>query len=1073
MRLVITFLFVLVTSCFAFSQDNPLLDTPVPRHLPERILGPGIPAVAVITTLDGFDNFDLGTTNAEPHMASNPLNPLWYFNAFNTNSAFRTTDGLTWFGSSPNFNAVVRGDPVIAYDSVGNLYYETMYGSPNILGCRVIRSTDNGATWTAAVTSIAGIDKNWIACDQTAGPYANYVYTTMTAGSGVGNFARSTDFGETWTNTATFNTQTLPGMMVAVGPNVMGENDIPGGCVYVVTHSGSNGAGTYTFYRSTNGGVNFSFMSNQQFSGYIGLEVGGRSTVEGMRTRPYPMIAADNSYGPYRGRLYLVYATNDPAGNGNKADIFLHYSTDQGATWSSRRRVNDDPNTQNNHNFFPAIWCEKSTGRLYIKWYDSRLVPTSDSTDVYATYTDDGGETFAPNQRLTNRTFKIRVSTATPPAYQGDYDAITSNPFVSGAVWTDFRNGNYLGMFSYLPDFAMKVSPLSDTLGLGDSTTVTISVPAVKLYTYPVRFSASVSPPADFVFMFPNGDSLTSYPDSLQMTILPNNVPAGAYTVSITGAGPNGTPVHRRSVTLLMTAPFTTVTQPNGGERVYAGTPYEVRWNTFMVDTVNIAYSTDGGSTWISIEDSVSGPSTAAHHPKTGLISNPSSDPGSYLWSVPHTPSTNCLIRVSATSNSSIFDISNAPFTILAFPAPQWRAQSAGTAINLYAVSVVDTSTAFVAGDSGKVYRTANGGSTWSLRGSFVDPVSSIFATDVSRALVAINASNDARILRTVNGGLSWQTVFRDTLPGAFINHVKMFDLENGYAIGDPVNGFWTLLRTTDGGVTWTRQDSLAQTGGEFGLNNSGYWVGSQHGWFGTNDNRIYRTTNGGSTWTSATTAIATSYGVAFATTGIGMAAGESVETTTDGGETWSPTTGQVPGTAFSVAVVNTEPRRWFLTSGSDVYRSTNDGGVFTLDAMGPFTYWAIDMKTVSVGSYTWVTGYAAGNQGTLTKYMELLGTTDATESESEIPTTLALSQNYPNPFNPSTVIRYSLPVGGIATLKVYNVLGQEVATLVDGEMNAGRHEVTWDASENPSGVYFYRLQSEGLTAMKKLLLLK
>jgi hypothetical protein len=94
--------------------------------------------------------------------------------------------------------------------------------------------------------------------------------------------------------------------------------------------------------------------------------------------------------------------------------------------------------------------------------------------DVYATYTDDGGLTFAPNQRLTNRTFKINISGAVGPTYRGDYDAITSNRYAALAVWTDFRNSNYLGMTAYFPDFAMLTRAIRDTLKFTDSTTAVI-----------------------------------------------------------------------------------------------------------------------------------------------------------------------------------------------------------------------------------------------------------------------------------------------------------------------------------------------------------------------------------------------------------------------------------------------------------------------------------------------------------------------------------------------------------------------------------------------------------------------
>ena len=90
-----------------------------------------------------------------------------------------------------------------------------------------------------------------------------------------------------------------------------------------------------------------------------------------------------------------------------------------------------------------------------------------------------------------------------------------------------------------------------------------------------------------------------------------------------------------------------------------------------------------------------------------------------------------------------------------------------------------------------------------------------------------------------------------------------------------------------------------------------------------------------------------------------------------------------------------------------------------------------------------------------------------------DLPKTFALFQNYPNPFNPMTMIKYSLPKAGDVSLIVYNLLGEEVALLINVNMPAGYHHVTWDASRVSSGIYFYRLQAGDFVRTRKMVLLK
>jgi hypothetical protein len=98
---------------------------------------------------------------------------------------------------------------------------------------------------------------------------------------------------------------------------------------------------------------------------------------------------------------------------------------------------------------------------------------------------------------------------------------------------------------------------------------------------------------------------------------------------------------------------------------------------------------------------------------------------------------------------------------------------------------------------------------------------------------------------------------------------------------------------------------------------------------------------------------------------------------------------------------------------------------------------------------------------------------TGISNSEISLPAEYSLSQNYPNPFNPSTKINYTIPATSEVSLKVYNVLGIEVATLVDQSRNPGNYEVEFNAESLSTGVYFYTLTAGKHSLTKKLLLLK
>jgi hypothetical protein len=217
------------------------------------------------------------------------------------------------------------------------------------------------------------------------------------------------------------------------------------------------------------------------------------------------------------------------------------------------------------------------SGRLFVKWMDTRDTPTSDSAYIYASYSDDGGVTWAANQRMSNQKMRINCTTCGgggTPRYQGDYDAIISHNDQALAMWTDFRSGNFGSYVGYFPDFAMTLSTNTVIIpNSGGQETLTVNVPGVKLYDEDAVFTASVSPtPASGTIdlTFPSGNTISTFPGGIPLSIQTSgNVTLGSYTITVQGTGPAGAPpVHRRTISLDVIVPveltsFSAVSEKN------------------------------------------------------------------------------------------------------------------------------------------------------------------------------------------------------------------------------------------------------------------------------------------------------------------------------------------------------------------------------------------------------------------------------------------------------------------------------------------------------------------------------
>lgn len=398
-----------------------------------------------------------------------------------------------------------------------------------------------------------------------------------------------------------------------------------------------------------------------------------------------------------------------------------------------------------------------------------------------------------------------------------------------------------------------------------------------------------------------------------------------------------------------------------------------------------------------------------------------------------------------------------------------WTEQTSGVTTQLTSVSVVDFTNAWICGYAGVVLRTTNGGSSWvSVTGAPIPntlDLHCIYATDANTALVAGSSTSATFVFRTSNGGANWLQVF--TQANGFINSILMATPQAGFMMGDPVGGRWSLWGTLTGGLTWDSTSFyLPQNGSDAGWNNSMYLEGNTGISFGTNNTRVYKTTNL-VIWTpQTTTGQVNSYAIWFNNLTNGMTGGTGLLFTNNGGATWNPTSTALPGSGNLAAISGTGSFWVVARQTTAIYTSTNDGGAWNTSYTAP----AGNYRHISNDRASRTVFYGVRTNGGISRGLIILGITPVS---SEIPKAFNLEQNYPNPFNPNTNIRFSISESGFVTLKIYDILGREVSTLVNENLNAGKYDISFDASNLTSGVYYYTLTAGNFVETRKMILSK
>ena len=259
-----------------------------------------------------------------------------------------------------------------------------------------------------------------------------------------------------------------------------------------------------------------------------------------------------------------------------------------------------------------------------------------------------------------------------------------------------------------------------------------------------------------------------------------------------------------------------------------------------------------------------------------------------------------------------------------AHPAYQWVDSPTGSDARLRGLSAVSREVAWASGTGGTVLRTTDGGRTWDSvgpAGTEALQFRDIEATSAEHAVaLSIGEGEDSRVYVTDDGGRSWAESFRNTDARAFYDCMAFFDHRNGLAVSDPVDGKFRLIRTRDGGHSWSLVDPAgmpAAEPGEFGFAASGTCLSAGPGhqaWLatgGVDPARVFSSHDGGSTWSVTGTPVAGAeaggiFSVRFRDAHRGVVVGgdftdptgasDNAAWTTDGGRTWHVVTGRSPG---------------------------------------------------------------------------------------------------------------------------------------------------------------------------------
>jgi hypothetical protein len=431
---------------------------------------PDVP-VTTVTSTQSENSIFVNPQNVQSLLQSNNSTQRPVGNLYGANSFLSTDAGTTWGGTVNGAGGNNSGDPATAISLDGRYYVGYIHTNG---GQGVSYSTDQGTTWTAVLVAPGPpgfnslLDKNhmWIDNSPTS-PYAGNLYDAWTNFGGSNDteieISRSTNGAVNWSTPVNISSAVNAGshnqgVNIQTGPN--GEVYV----IWIIYDTWPSDENCIAMAKSLDGGVTWQ-PAVRILSNIRGIRNSG--TDKNMRVNSFPTSTVDISDGPNRGNIYITWANTGTPGinTGSDIDVYMIKSTDQGATWSTPLKVNQDASGLGKEHYFPWITSDPENGNLSVIYYDNRNV-AANQNEVYTSNSSDGGATWW-DMKVSDVSFTPSPIPGLADGYFGDYLANHARGGWVYPTWTDNRSGYAM---TYISPFVTGPPPNQPWLVYNDNS---------------------------------------------------------------------------------------------------------------------------------------------------------------------------------------------------------------------------------------------------------------------------------------------------------------------------------------------------------------------------------------------------------------------------------------------------------------------------------------------------------------------------------------------------------------------------------------------------------------------------